>query len=180
MIYLELTILLVLLAGGWLLTLFSMPGNMLIVTGLALLVWLDPEIHEWNITWTLVAVELGLALLAELLELVAGALGASRHGGSKRGALLAVVGSFLGAIAGASIGLPIPVVGPVAGVILGASCGALAGAVLGEIWKGRALGQSWRVGRAAFVGRLVGSLAKLAISTAMVVVALGATLASFF
>ena len=76
--------------------------------------------RHWHITWTLVLIEAGLAVLAEILELVAGALGAHRQGGSKRGAVLALLGSLIGAFVGAGLGLPIPVVGSIAGVILGA------------------------------------------------------------
>jgi hypothetical protein len=94
--------------------------------------------------------------------------------------MLSVVGSVTGAIMGAGVGLPLPVIGPVAGVVLGAAVGALAGAMLGEAWKGRTLGEGWEIGQAAFRGRLLGTLAKLAISSAMVVIALSAIVASFF
>jgi uncharacterized protein YqgC (DUF456 family) len=180
MIYLELFALVLALITGWLLTLFSLPGNWLIIVALALFTQFVPDANSWHVTWTLVAIEAGLAILAEGLELVAGALGAHRHGGSKRGAVLALVGSLAGAMVGATLGLPIPVVGPVAGVILGASCGALVGAMLGETWKGRDWGDRWQIGQGAFWGRLFGSIAKLALSSLMVVLALGALVWSRF
>ena len=95
-------------------------------------------------------------------------------GGSKRGAVLAAAGSMIGAVGGAIIGVPIPVIGPVVGAVLFACTGALAGAMLGEQWKGRKLGESWKVGQAAFWGRLVGTLAKTAIATAMAGIAIAA------
>jgi uncharacterized protein len=174
MIYLALLALILALIGGWLLTLFSLPGNWLIVVGLALFVLGVKDADHWHVTWTLVVIEAGLAVLAEILELIAGALGVHRHGGSKRGAVLALVGSLVGALVGASLGLPIPVVGSIAGVILGASGGALAGAMIGESWKGRTWGDRWQIGQAAFWGRLLGSVAKLTLSSLMVVLALGA------
>ncbi len=180
MIYLALFALVLALIVGWLLTLFSLPGNWLIVSALALFVFFVHDADHWHVTWTLVIIEAALAVLAEILELVAGALGAHRHGGSKRGAVLALVGSLVGAVVCAGLGLPIPVVGSIAGVILGASCGALAGAMIGESWKGRAWGERWQIGQAAFWGRMLGSIAKLALSSLMVVLALGALVSSRF
>src|SRR6185437_15191362 len=120
MIYLALLLLILALVAGWGLTLFSLSGNWLIVSALALFAFFIKDAAAWNVTWTLVGIEAGLAVLAEILELIAGALGAHRHGGSKRGAVLALVGSLVGAMLGAGLGLPIPVVGSIAGVILGA------------------------------------------------------------
>jgi len=47
-------------------------------------------------------------------------------------------------------------------------------AVLGEQWKGRTLDASWQVGKAAFWGRLLGTLGKTAVASVMVVVAAAA------
>src|SRR5262245_43829261 len=135
-------LLFLLLALGWGLTLFSLPGNWLIVAAAAAYAFLTPDGNEPLIGWTTVAVLAGLATLAEVLEFAAGAVGASRAGGSKRGALLAIVGAVVGSAAGAVIGLPIPVVGSIAGVLLFASLGAMAGAIVGESWKGRTLEES--------------------------------------
>jgi predicted KAP-like P-loop ATPase len=52
--------------------------------------------------------------------------------------------------------------------------------VIGESWKGRAWGERWQIGHAAFWGRLFGSIAKLALSSLMVVLALGALVWSRF
>ncbi|HLA84632.1 MAG TPA: DUF456 domain-containing protein, partial [Thermoguttaceae bacterium] len=109
-----------------------------------------------------------LATLGELLEFVAGMLGAAKAGGSRRGAVLALIGSLIGAVAGLFIGLPIPVVGSVVSAVLLAGLGAFVGAVLGEQWKGRTLGESCRIGHAAFWGRLLGTAAKTALGAAMV------------
>ena len=162
---------LVVLALSWCLTLFSLPGNWLIVAAAAVFAYLTNTNGEPTIDWITVAVLAGLATAGEVLEFSASAFGTSRAGGSKRGALLAIVGAVIGSGVGAVIGLPIPVVGSIVGVLLFASLGAMAGAIVGESWKGRTLDESIEVGQAAFWARLAGTLAKIGIGTAMVLVA---------
>jgi hypothetical protein len=169
-----LLLLIVLVITGWLLTLFSLPGNWVIVASAAVFAWLVPADGTSGIgmSWTAVLALVGLAILGEIVEFAAGALGASRAGGSKRGAVLAMFGSMIGAVIGGIVGLPIPVVGSVLAAILFAGCGALIGAMLGEWWKGRGLAQALEVGQGAFWGRLLGTLAKTTIATVMAAVAL--------
>ena len=69
-----------------------------------------------------------LALLGDIIEFLAGALGVKRKGGSKRGALFAIIGSFAGGLVGIFVGIPVPIVGPIIVAFLFASLGALAGA----------------------------------------------------
>jgi uncharacterized protein YqgC (DUF456 family) len=172
MTYLALILLVVAVIAGWLLTLFSLPGNWLMVASAALYAYAIPPESAWGMSWAFVGVLAALALAGEAIELVASALGAKKHGGSKRGALLAIVGSMIGAMFGATLGLPIPVVGSIAGVVLGASLGAMIGAMLGEIWKGRDAQQTWKIGGGAFWGRLWGTVAKTAVGTLMAVLVL--------
>lgn len=54
-------------------------------------------------------------------------------------------------------------------IVLFAAVGATCGAMVGESWKGRTAEDSWEVGKAAFWGRLLGTMAK--IGTACVIVA---------
>jgi uncharacterized protein YqgC (DUF456 family) len=180
MIYLGIVLLLIAVAVGWLLTLFSLPGNWLIVLAAALFAYFTPEDSPWDLGWGWVAALLILALVGEVIEFIAAALGVKKHGGSRRGALLAIVGSLAGAMLGAAVGLPIPIVGSVAGVILGASFGAMAGAMLGEAWIGTSTEQRWRIGQGAFWGRLFGSLAKTAIGSLMSVLVVVALMLSLF
>jgi uncharacterized protein len=170
----------ILVIAGWLLTLFSLPGNWIIVLSSALFAWLVPANDESGIgmSWIAVLILVILAVVGEVIEFTAGALGASRAGGSKRGAVLAIFGSVIGALIGAFVGLPIPVVGSVVAAILFAGCGALVGAMLGEWWKGRDLAQALEVGQGAFWGRLLGALAKTTVASIMAVVAIVA--AAFF
>lgn len=177
MIYLELTLLFLAIAAGWLMTMLSLPGIWVMVGATAVYAYFSQE-SPYDVSWTTVGVLLGLAVLAELLEFAAGAVGAARVGGSKRGALLAIGGSVVGALGGAAAGtaIPIPLVGSVIGAVLGASLGALSGAMLGEAWKGRTLGETWKVGQAAFWGRFFGTVAKTTIASAMAAIALAAAL----
>jgi len=162
------------LAVSWVLQLLGLPGTWLIVAAAALYAWLVPADAWTAIGWWAVGFLVALAVLGEILEFVAGALGVTKVGGSRRGAVLAIVGSLAGAIVGLFVGLPIPVIGSLVSAVLLGGLGALAGAMLGEMWKGRDFDTSLTVGKAAFVGRLLGTVAKLVICTLMVVVTLGA------
>jgi uncharacterized protein YqgC (DUF456 family) len=176
MIYVGLLLLILALIAGWCMTMLSMPGNWVIVAAAALDAWLMPSDTRFDIGWQVVAVLVGLAIVAELLEVAASALGAKRAGGSRRSAVLAIGLSIVGAFAGVSFGSVIPLIGNLVGAIVGAGLGALIGAMLGETWKGRTLAESWKVGHSAFWGRILGALAKIGIGTAMTVIALIAAL----
>lgn len=155
----------------WLvLGLFGLPGNWLMVASGAAYVWLLGPESEFGMGWETVAILGALALAGELLEFLASAVGVKRQGGSKTGAAMAMVGSLVGAIVGIFIGIPIPVVGPIIGVLLFASAGALLGAMLGESWKGKGKKEAWKVGKAAFWGRLFGTLGKSALGGAIAAV----------
>jgi hypothetical protein len=65
-------------------------------------------------------------------------------------------------------------VGNLIAVILFASVGALGGAMLGEYWKGRDWHTTWKVGQAAFWGRLAGTVGKIAVGSVIVVLVLAA------
>ena len=163
-------LLLAVLLAAWLLTVAGMPGNWLMVAATALYAWLVPTDASTSIGWGVVLASAILAGLGELLEMAAGALGVAKVGGSKRGAALALLGSMIGGLAGMAVGLPIPLVGPLVGAVLFAGLGALLGAAIGERWKGRELAISWQVGKAAFWGRLLGTLAKVLVGSIMLVV----------
>lgn len=169
-------LLVLVLAAGWALNLFGLPGNWLNVAAVVCYAWLFPAGQRLSVSWWVVSAVLLLAVAGEVLELVAGAAGARRVGGSRRGAVLALAGSVAGSLIGAAIGLPIPIIGSLAAIVLGAALGALGGAMLGESWKGRHLDHGWQVGQAAFWGRLLGTGSKLAIGAAIVAVVLAALL----
>jgi hypothetical protein len=169
-------VLLVALAGAWWMNLLGLPGNWVIVGIAAAAAWLAPSGFRLSISQTIVYVLIGLALVGEGVEFAAGALGVKRAGGSRRGALYSLGGGLAGGMVGMFIGLPIPIIGSAIAAILFASFGAMAGAVIGENSQGRETGHSWQIGKAAFWGRLFGTLGKTAIGAAMVAIAAVASL----
>lgn len=160
-------LLLAVVAMGWLMNFVSLPGNWLIALATAIYAWWVPVEQRTGIGWTVVVVLLLLASLGELLEFAAGAAGVAQVGGSRRSAVLAILGSLGGGFVGAWLGVPIPLLGTMIGILLGAALGALAGGAVGEFSAGRSPDQCWRVGHAAFWGRLLGTFGKLAVGTAM-------------
>jgi len=106
------------LAGTWIM--------LAIAVGIELLdtYWGDGE--TWG--WTTLGICFGLAVVGEIMEMGASALGVKVGGGSKRG----MIGAIIGGIAGGIIFTPlIPI--PVIGTLIGAVAGTFAGAVIGEI-----------------------------------------------
>jgi uncharacterized protein YqgC (DUF456 family) len=166
----------IVLLVSWLAQVVGLPGNWLIVAAAAIYAWLAPADSTLALGWRVVAILVAIALVGELLEFLAGALGARSAGGSRRGTVLAIVGSLVGGVVGLFVGVPIPVIGSLVSAVLFGGLGALAGAMLGETWKGRDFDTSLQVGKAAFIGRLLGTVAKVAVCTLMVVVVCGAML----
>jgi uncharacterized protein YqgC (DUF456 family) len=172
-LYYLLALLLVLACGvAWLTTLVTMPGNWIVVGLAAVFAWLFPAGVDGGpgMSWTAVLYLLGLAVVGEIIEFGAGAAGAAQQGASRRGVALSIVGAMVGSFAGLAMGSPIPVVGSLVGAVLGGAAGAFAGAYAGEAWKGRDEVDRMAAGRGAFVGRLWGTAAKLAVGAIMVVI----------
>lgn len=167
-------LLLAVLAAGWVMTLLSLPGNWLMVLAVAIYAWLVPTEWRGDVSWAVVLVVFLLAIVGEILETLAVAVGTSRAGGSRRAALLGLCGSLGGGLIGALVGVPIPVVGSLVGAVLFAACGAAFGAYVGEAWKGRTSDESWKVSQAAFVGRLLGTMAKILAASVIVAIVAGA------
>ncbi|MEM9083057.1 MAG: DUF456 domain-containing protein [Planctomycetota bacterium] len=101
-----------------LLAVIGLPGTWLMITAVLVIEWFEPE----RFTWTTIGVLIGLAVLAEVLEFLSGAIGTAKAGGSKRAALGATVGGLAGAIVGSPI---FPIIGTIIGSILGAGAGAI-------------------------------------------------------
>lgn len=166
----EITILVVLTLvaiAAWAMNVLGMPGNWIAVSiGVATYFFGSPETSA-HVGLIPLGIMIVAALLGELLEFVAGALGASRLGASKRASALAIVGAMLGAFLGLFAGamIPIPIVGSVIGSLLFGSIGAATGAVGGERWVGKTWDESLQVGHAAFWGRLLGTVGKVVCGT---------------
>lgn len=114
--------------------------------------------------WGLLALCGGLAVVGEIIEAIAGAAGTKFGGGTGRG----MVGAFVGGIAGAIFltpVFPIPVVGTLFGAMLGAFLGAFVAEATGAEARGRK--HNLRAALGAAIGKLGGTIAKLAIGAAM-------------
>ena len=157
--------------AAWFATLFSLPGNWVMVLLVVVFALFYPEAEGRGVGWIGVAVVAGLAVVGEVIEFAAGAAGAAKEGGSRRGMLLAILGAVVGSVVGAFIGIPIiPVVGSIIAAVGGGALGAFCGAYLGETWKGKTSAESIAVGKATLIGRLLGTMAKLIVGAMMVVV----------
>ena len=170
--YIWATCLLLVSASAWGMTLFTLPGNWIIVGATALFAYFYPAEDGRGVSWTVVGVLVAMAVLGELVELAAGAAGAAKHGASRRAMALSVVGTILGSVVGAVLlSATIPIVGTIVGAVGGGALGAFAGAYLGEVWKGSSSEERMTIGTAAMVGRILGTVGKLAVGATMVIIA---------
>jgi uncharacterized protein YqgC (DUF456 family) len=148
----------------------GLPGAWMML-GLAVLIelvdgaWASPE-HQPTFGWWLLGGCLALAGLGELLELIAGALGAKQGGSSRRGMIGAVIGGVAGGILG--LGLPLPLIGSLIGAVVGTFAGAIAGELSGT--DPSTMRDALRPATGATIGRVLGTIAKLPIATAIWVV----------
>lgn len=127
----------------------ALPGLPLIFGGLWTLAWIDHYQRVGIFMLSLLAVML---IVGMALDFIAGSLGAKKVGASPQ----AVAGATLGAFVGMFFGLPGLVFGP------------FVGAVLGEVKARRSVGQAALSGIGAWVGLMLGIVAKLAISIVMI------------
>lgn len=134
-------LLVVLQLVGLALIVFGLPGLWVEVAAFVGYAWLT---DFQTVGTASIALVLGLALIAELAELVLGARFARRYGGGRRAAW----GAVLGGIAGAIVGLPLPLVGSV----VGAMVGSFAGAFLLELTRRQGTAPALRVGWGALLG----------------------------
>ncbi|QDV21016.1 hypothetical protein Pan153_56980 [Gimesia panareensis] len=155
---------------SWASILFLIPGNWIMVFVSALFYLFMPEHDGTGLSLTVIVIAIVLAGLGEVVEALGSSAGAAKKGASRRAMILALVGTFLLSIVGATLGTPVfPPVGTVLGAIVGGSVGAYLGAYVGEIWKGNLEVDRMEIGRAAFVGRLLGVVGKLAIGVVILV-----------
>ena len=162
------------LVAGLALNLVGLPGLWLMVAAHGMFAWLDrvDSLAGWESSLAM----LGLALVAELLEFLAGAAGSKSAGGSLRSTVGAVVGGVAGGVLGAVL---VPVV-PVLNAILGACVGSFVGAALLEASYAPADLEARaefyrrlnRVGWGAFKGRLWGIALKSVVGVVMLGVSL--------
>ena len=157
---------------AWAGNLIALPGNWAAVVVLLGYAFLGPQDSIASIGYVPVIAAFVFALIGEIFEFIAGALGAQKAGASRKATLLAMLGSMVGAIMGALIGLPVPIVGPVLAAILFGGLGATLGAMLGEWSNGKSWRESLPIGHAAFWGRTIGTLGKVTAGAMIVVIAI--------
>jgi len=168
--YLMATLLLLANLTAWLSILFLVPGNWIMVLLSALFYAFMPGSENNGITLTVLLIAVALAGLGELVEMLGGSAGAAKKGASRRAMILSLLGTFVFSLLGAMVGTPfLPPAGTVAGAILGGSVGAYIGAYLGEVWKGNLAVDRLEIGRAAFIGRILGVVGKMAIGVIILV-----------
>jgi uncharacterized protein YqgC (DUF456 family) len=160
-------------AGCVFLVMLGLPGTWILILLAAGLqigdgYWRSGDVHTFS-WWTLGAAT-ALALVGELVEFVAGVAGAKKAGASRRGMVGALVGGVAGAIVGAALLAGI-------GAIPGGFVGSALGAIVGELSHPHmTLESSLKPAGGAAVGRLAGTLMKLAIA---LVVWVGLAVAAF-
>ncbi len=127
----------------------ALPGTAFVLAGIVLAAWIDDFTRIGAVTISIVAV---LAVIAWVLDYVAGLLGAQKAGASRQ----ALVGAALGTVAGLFMGL------------VGVLFMPLVGAAVGEYLAHRDKRQAVQVGVATWLGIMAGMLAKVAIAFVMV------------
>lgn len=133
----------------------ALPGLPLVFGGLFLAAWVG---DFQQVGWITLSILGALTLIALAVDLVASLLGTRKVGASG----LAVAGAALGTVVGLFFG------------IFGLLFGPFAGALIGELMAGRGMQQAARAGTGAWIGFVVGTLAKLALAFSMLgVYALG-------
>ena len=127
----------------------ALPGVPLVFVGLFIGAWIG-DFQE--VGWVTVGILGVLALIAWVVDFLAGAAGARYLGASSR----AFWGATLGALVGIFFGLPGMLLGP------------FVGAVIGELSGGASLYGSGRAGLGAWLGLVVATAMKLALVFLMI------------
>lgn len=127
----------------------ALPGTAFVLAGIVLGAWIDDFTRVGPVTVGIVAV---LAVVAWVLDYVAGLLGAQKAGASRQ----ALVGAVVGTVAGLFMGL------------VGVLFMPLVGAAVGEYLARRDERRAVHVGVATWLGLMAGLIAKVVIAFVMV------------
>lgn len=127
----------------------ALPGTALVLAGIVLGAWIDDFTRVGGLMLGFIAV---LAVLAWVLDYVAGLLGAKRAGASR----LALAGALIGTVMGLFMGL------------VGVLFMPLVGAAVGEYIDARDHGRALKVGTATWLGMMIGMVAKVVLACMMV------------
>jgi len=156
--WVAITVTYVILLLGLLSTLLPvLPGCFIIWGGVVLYrLW----VPDGGVGWPFVFISAGLAILAQVLDFLAGYFGARRFGATWKGGVGALIGAIVGPMAGSAI--------PGPGTIIGLIIGPIVGAFLGEIASGRTWEEGGRAGFGTVVGGIVAFVLKFVIAVIMV------------
>ena len=149
-----------------LLVVAQLPGSWVMIF-LAVLIhladdaWFLPAGTDPSWGWWAIGIAVAIALIGELIEFGAGALGAKAGGGSKRSAWGAIIGGLVGAIVLTGV-IPIPILGTLIGALIGCFLGALIGEMSGKDPK--SAGESIKPAIGATLGRVLGTSCKVLIA----------------
>lgn len=143
---LSVTLIVVGLAGT---VLPALPGTLFVLGGIVLGAWID---DFTRVGWATVTVVSVLAVLAWVLDYVAGLMGAKKAGASRE----ALIGAALGTVVGLFMGL------------VGVFFMPLVGAAVGEYIAQRDHARAAHVGVATWVGIMLGMIAKVVIAFMMI------------
>jgi uncharacterized protein YqgC (DUF456 family) len=135
----------------------ALPGTALVLAGIVLGAWVDDFTRVGVVTLAVIS---ALAVLAWVLDYVAGLLGAKRAGASRQ----ALVGAALGTVLGIFMGL------------VGVLFMPLVGAALGEYLARKNEQQALKVGVSTWLGIMAGLLAKVVLAFVMIGIFVGALL----
>lgn len=127
----------------------ALPGTLFVLGGIVLGAWIDDFTRVGWVSVTVVAV---LAVLAWVLDYVAGLLGARKAGASRQ----AIIGAALGTVAGLFMGL------------VGVFFMPLVGAAIGEYIAQKDHARAAHVGVATWLGIMVGMIAKVVLAFMMI------------
>lgn len=128
----------------------GLPGNWVLLALAVIYAWIT---HFTRLGWVALAIMAGLAVLAEVLEFVAGLAWTAKKGVTRRGTFGAFFGGLVGGVLGSSLVPPL-------GAVLGAFAGTFAGAAILEYSAEKKTAAALHAGRAAFIGRIVAAAIK--------------------
>jgi len=146
-------------------TVAGLPGGWILLLGAILLEWFDVSLGLESTTfgWWIIALAGVLQIISEVIEFIAGAMGAQIGGASKKGTLAAFFGGIVGAIIGTFL-IPIPIFGSLLGSIMGSF-----GAAYYVESRDPENKDALKSATGAALGRTIGAISKVGLSLAMLV-----------
>ena len=127
----------------------ALPGTLFVLAGIVLGAWIDDFAR---VGWGVLAFIIALAVLAWVLDYVAGLMGARKAGASRQ----ALIGAALGTVVGLFMGL------------VGVLFMPLVGAAVGEYLARRDQQRALKVGVATWLGIMAGLVSKVVIAFVMI------------